>query len=309
MNSACSDRSSGSNGDQAVPVVALVLAGRRAPRARTAWSTTAAAGRTASAGTCRRATGPRTGPRAGRRSACSPYDTCSPPGPLPMTMTGYSPGGKGRVSAATRQLRQRFALRSRRACAWSIRYMTWGWSTRKPSTSLPAIWMQRSGGRRDDVGRRRLAQQDRDLAEEVAAPEGRALLAVDPDVRGAVEDHVEARPGQALAEDPLARREHDLVEDARRRPSSCGVWRSPNSVNPARMSAISSRVAIRRLPPCLARRPRPVASERSALTRAASLCHQRGASHRTARARPTRRPAGDLARADLVDAARGCGAP
>ena len=43
-------------------------------------------------------------------------------------------------------------------------------------------------------------------------------------------------------------RKHDLLEHARRRPSSCGGRRSPNSVNPARMSAISSRVAIR---PCL----------------------------------------------------------
>ena len=52
------------------------------------------------------------------------------------------PGREGTRVGGHGQLRQRLALRSRRACAWSIRYMTWGWSTRKPWTSLPAIWMQ-----------------------------------------------------------------------------------------------------------------------------------------------------------------------
>jgi len=40
---------------------------------------------------------------------------------------------------------RRFAARRRRACAWSIRYITRGWSTRNRSTSGPPRTMQRSG--------------------------------------------------------------------------------------------------------------------------------------------------------------------
>ena len=59
----------------------------------------------------------------------------------------------------------------------------------------------------------RLAEQDRDLAEEVAAGQGGSLLAVDQDLRLAVEDHVEGRAGQALAEDAGALGEDLLLED------------------------------------------------------------------------------------------------
>ena len=59
--------------------------------------------------------------------------------------------------------------------------------------------------RRDDVGAGRLAEEDRDLAEEVAAGERRPLLAVDDDRRLAVEDDVERRAGEALAEDRAPR--------------------------------------------------------------------------------------------------------
>ena len=69
---------------------------------------------------------------------------------------------------------------------------------------------QRSRG--DDVGDRRLAEQDRDLAEEVAAGQARPLGPVDDDRRLAVEDDVEPGAAQALAEDPLALAEHGLVE-------------------------------------------------------------------------------------------------
>ena len=83
--------------------------------------------------------------------------------------------------------------------------------------------LDRGGGHReaahgrdgDDVRGRRLAEQDRDLAEEVAAVELGALRPVDGDVRVALEDHVEAGRRQPLAEDALALREVHLLERAR----------------------------------------------------------------------------------------------
>jgi hypothetical protein len=67
----------------------------------------------------------------------------------------------------------------------------------------------RGGG---DVGRRRLAEEDRDLAEVVAAGERRAIVAVHDDPRLALEDDVEARAGDALADDALALGEPALLE-------------------------------------------------------------------------------------------------
>ena len=46
---------------------------------------------------------------------------------------------------AVGQSLHRFAARSRRACAWSIRNMTLGWAMRKPSTCAPGRTRQRSG--------------------------------------------------------------------------------------------------------------------------------------------------------------------
>ena len=71
--------------------------------------------------------------------------------------------------------------------------MTRGWSTRNGSTRGPGEDEAAQRPRRDDVGDGRLAEQDRDLAEEVAAAERGALLAVDDDRGLAVEDDVERR--------------------------------------------------------------------------------------------------------------------
>jgi hypothetical protein len=68
----------------------------------------------------------------------------------------------------------------------------------------------RAGGH--DVRRRRLAEEDRDLAEEVATAQRGQVAAVDADRGLAVEDHVEVRAGEPLPEDPLALREHLLLE-------------------------------------------------------------------------------------------------
>ena len=111
----------------------------------------------------------------------SEYETCSPPGPEPIDDDRILARRERAASAAGRQLRHRFAARSRRACAWSIRYITWGWSTRNGSTRGPARTRQRSWRVAIDVGDRRHAEEDRHLAEEVAAAEACALLAVDLD--------------------------------------------------------------------------------------------------------------------------------
>ena len=75
----------------------------------------------------------------------------------------------------------------------------------------------------DDVGDRRLAEQDRDLAEELAAPERRPLLPIDLDGASSVEDDVEGRTTETLSEDALAfgvpaflERMGDLMELRRR---------------------------------------------------------------------------------------------
>ena len=62
---------------------------------------------------------------------------------------GIRPAG-----TASAQLRHRFAARSRRACAWSIRYITRGLSTRNGSKLWPGRTRQRSGRERDHVGDR-----------------------------------------------------------------------------------------------------------------------------------------------------------
>ena len=69
---------------------------------------------------------------------------------------------------------------------------------------------QRPGGH--DVRDGRLAEEDRHLAEELAAAQPGALRAVDDDGRLAIEDDVEPGAGEALAEDPLALPEDGLLE-------------------------------------------------------------------------------------------------
>src|SRR6478609_3905150 len=64
---------------------------------------------------------------------------------------------------------------------------------------------------RDDVRRRRLAGQRRDLAEEVTPPELRARLAAELDRRLALEDHVEVAAGEAATQDALAGRKDVLL--------------------------------------------------------------------------------------------------
>ena len=91
--------------------------------------------------------------------------------------------------------------------------MTRGWSIRKASTRGPGQDQAAQRPHGDHVGDRRLAEDDRDLAEELAAAEPRALGAVDHDGRLAVEDHVEPGPGEALAQDLLALGEDRLLED------------------------------------------------------------------------------------------------
>ena len=90
--------------------------------------------------------------------------------------------------------------------------MTRGCWVRNPSTAGPDRTRQRRVPRRDDIGDRRLPEQDRDLAEELAATDPGALGAVDHDGGLALEDDVESGPGHALAEDPLAGRVDDLLE-------------------------------------------------------------------------------------------------
>ena len=205
-------------GEERVPVVALVGRRRRDRPGRTASSTRGGAGRTASAGTSRPARGRRRRRRGRSRAGRGSTRPGCAPGPLPTTTTWYVARRegplvcRGAAVAGLAQLRHRFAFRRRRACAWSIRYMSGGLSWRTPFTAEPARTRRPERPRRDDVGAGRLAEQDRDLAEEVAPGERRPLLAVDHDLGLAVEDDVERRPGQALAEDAGALREDLLLE-------------------------------------------------------------------------------------------------
>src|SRR5207342_1765865 len=66
---------------------------------------------------------------------------------------------------------------------------------------------------RDHVGDGRLAKENGDLAEEVAAAEPGALVAIDDDRGLAVEDDVEGGPGEALAEDLFAFGEGGFLEE------------------------------------------------------------------------------------------------
>ena len=90
--------------------------------------------------------------------------------------------------------------------------MTRGWAMRNDSTAGPARTRQRIGRVATTSAMGVSPEQDRDLAEEVAAGQARPLRAVDDDRRLAVEDHVEPGAAQALAEDPLALAEDGLVE-------------------------------------------------------------------------------------------------
>ena len=129
---------------------------------------------------------------------------------------GPAPDDDDRVLArrerARAQLRHRFAARSRRACDLEhpVHHPRMGDQERLDPRAGQDQAAQRPG--RHDVRDRRLAEDDRHLAEELAATEPRALRAVDDDRRLAVEDDVEPGAGEALAEDLLALGEDGLLE-------------------------------------------------------------------------------------------------
>ncbi len=68
---------------------------------------------------------------------------------------------------------------------------------------------------RDDVARWGLAEQDGDLAEELATLKARSLLPVQDEAGLSLEDHVDVRAREALPEDALARGDDFLVEGVR----------------------------------------------------------------------------------------------
>ena len=123
--------------------------------------------------------------------------------------------GRERVGRrrARGQARHRFAARNRRAWTPSIRYITRGWAIRNGSTRGPASTRQRSGVVATHIRDRRLAEDDRDLAEEVAPTQPGPFGPVDHDRRLALEDHVEPGAGEALAQDLVALAEHGLFEE------------------------------------------------------------------------------------------------
>ncbi len=91
--------------------------------------------------------------------------------------------------------------------------MTRGWAIRNGSTRGPPRTRQRSGRVATMSAIGGLAEEDRDLTEEVAARrDGPALSPSTTTADLAVEDHVEARPGEPLAEDLLALGVGDLLE-------------------------------------------------------------------------------------------------
>jgi len=65
----------------------------------------------------------------------------------------------------------------------------------------------------DDVGDGRLAENDRYLTEEVAARQSCPFMAIDEDSGLAVEDDVEPRSGESLAQDPFTLGVERLFED------------------------------------------------------------------------------------------------
>ena len=93
------------------------------------------------------------------------------------------------------------------AIALSMRSMTRRVVAQEALELRPAQVQHAQLARRDDVGDRRLAEQDRHLTEEVALAQAGDLVAVDAHRDLAVEDHVEAGAGEALAQDALAGRD------------------------------------------------------------------------------------------------------
>src|SRR5580692_4451971 len=67
----------------------------------------------------------------------------------------------------------------------------------------------------DDIGGRRLSQQDGDLAEEAARSEGRPLLIVDNHADLAVDDDEKAHARRSLPQHPMALRKRLLVQFSR----------------------------------------------------------------------------------------------
>ena len=94
---------------------------------------------------------------------------------------------------------------------------------------------------RDDVGDRRLAEDDRDLAEELAAGQPGALGAVDDDRRLAVEDDVEPGARSGPGGGPARPRRRPPRRRGGRCPRAAASVRSANSAKPAIASTSSSR--------------------------------------------------------------------
>src|SRR5437879_540568 len=113
-----------------------------------------------------------------------------------------------------------------------------------------------------DIGDGRFAEEDRDIAEELALAEGRTLLPVDANFSLALEDHIEAAAGEALPEDALAGREPRFIEDvgdalelwrreigeqrhSRERVDDLFLARHPSPLSPARPAPLpASSVAV-----------------------------------------------------------------
>ena len=148
----------------------------RARPARAAWSTTGGAGRTASGGTSRRATDRPRSPRGRRRDARSEYETWRRAGAAADDDDRVL-AGRERAGSAPPSVRgpQPAGL----GLEHPVHHPRVGDQERLDARAGQDEAAQRPG--RDDVGDRRLAEDDRHLAEELAAAEPRALRAVDDD--------------------------------------------------------------------------------------------------------------------------------
>ena len=211
---------------------------RRASRSgtgRTAWSTTAGAGRTASAGTSR--PGPRRprGRRGRRRAGAARRRPGDRPGRCRRRRPDSRPAGTAARSAPPSV---RVPEAASRRLEHPVHHPRVGDEERLDGRPAEDDAAQRREGH--DVGDRRLAEEDRDLAEELAPAEPGPLLAVDLDRAGAVEDDVEARAGEPLAEDPLALREPALLEGVGDRPAA-PAWSGPRRARTLRSRRRSRR--------------------------------------------------------------------
>ena len=176
MNSVCIDRSSGSIGDQAVPVVALVVAGGpRLGRVGLGPREQALEERPLAEHAAGRP-GPRTARRARRRSGRRPYESLQAAGAgaddddRVLARAGTDASGAG---SATRSAPP--AVRVAEPTRLGLEHPVHdpGCADQEALDRRARDRDAAQGRHRDDVGGRRLAEQDRDLAEEVAAVERR----------------------------------------------------------------------------------------------------------------------------------------